>query len=262
MDSSGNLIPGSPLVSDINCMRPGGATDYADAMEAAYNELNLHNGRGVQKIIVLLSDGAANFGQNCVTTQPVNGKQVKDTRPALHPAVPVGRQRRRHLQGPGHPDLHHPLRRPNHRPRLPRLHRRKRSPLPTALDSHAGHRQPRTTTTPIPTPTNLDRHLPTNRLRHGRRHQPHRQLAGDRLPGPHPLGVADALGLAVVTGSERSFGKAHAVQIGRLGSRLLRCSNRPALDRARRRRRGSPAQNRSSERPRPARPGWRCRPST
>ena len=32
--------PGSPLVSDINCMRPGGATDYADAMAAGYNELN------------------------------------------------------------------------------------------------------------------------------------------------------------------------------------------------------------------------------
>ena len=67
MDSSGNLIASSPLVSDINCMRPGGATDYADAMEAAYNELQAH-GRGVQKIIVLLSDGAANNGQNCVTT--------------------------------------------------------------------------------------------------------------------------------------------------------------------------------------------------
>ena len=47
-------------------MQPGGATDYADAMEAAYNELNAHGRPGVQKIIVLLSDGAANNGQNCV----------------------------------------------------------------------------------------------------------------------------------------------------------------------------------------------------
>ena len=80
MDSAGNLIPASPLVSDINCMQPGGGTDYADAMTAAYNELNLHGRPGVQKIIVLLSDGAANFGQNCVT-KTVNGKQVKDTKP-------------------------------------------------------------------------------------------------------------------------------------------------------------------------------------
>ena len=117
MDSAGNLIPSSPLVSDINCMKPGGGTDYADAMTAAYNELNLHNRPGVQKIIVLLSDGAANFGQNCVT-KTINGKQSKTPTP-LHPTLPISRQRRRHLQTTRHPDLHHPLRRPNHRPRLP-----------------------------------------------------------------------------------------------------------------------------------------------
>ena len=178
MDSAGNLIPGSPLVSDINCMKPGGGTDYADAMTAAYNELNLHNRPGVQKIIVLLSDGAANFGQNCVT-KTVNGKQVKDTQAPLHPTLPISRQRRRHLQSPRHPDLHHPLRRPNHRPRLPRLHRRQRSPLPTTLDSHASHRQPRKLL-PRPQPHQPRRHLPTNRLRHGRRHQPHRRLTHPR----------------------------------------------------------------------------------
>ena len=80
MDNAGNLIPASPLVSDINCMKPGGGTDYADAMAAANTELNLHGRPGVQKIIVLLSDGAANLGQNCVT-KTVNGKQVKDTQP-------------------------------------------------------------------------------------------------------------------------------------------------------------------------------------
>ena len=80
MDNAGNLIPTSPLVSDINCMKPGGGTDYADAMAAANTELNLHGRPGVQKIIVLLSDGAANLGQNCVT-KTVNGKQVKDTQP-------------------------------------------------------------------------------------------------------------------------------------------------------------------------------------
>ena len=55
MDNAGNLIASSPLVSDINCMKPGGGTDYADAMAAAYTELNLHGRPGVQKIIVLLS---------------------------------------------------------------------------------------------------------------------------------------------------------------------------------------------------------------
>ena len=80
MDSSGNLVSNSPLISDINCMKPGGATDYADAMEAAYNELNLHGRPGVQKIIVLLSDGAANEGQNCVSTTS-HGHTVKDSDP-------------------------------------------------------------------------------------------------------------------------------------------------------------------------------------
>ena len=81
MDSSGNLIQNSPLIRDINCMRPGGATDYADAMEAGYNELQLHGRAGVQRIIVLLSDGAANQGQNCVTTTNRRGQQIKDTQP-------------------------------------------------------------------------------------------------------------------------------------------------------------------------------------
>ena len=121
-------------------MQPGGGTDYADAMTAAYNELNLH-GRGVQKVIVLLSDGAANYGQNCVT-KTVNGKQVKDTKPALHPALPVSGQRCRHLQGAGRADLHRALRRPVGRHCLSGLHRRQRGAVPAALDSDAGHRQP------------------------------------------------------------------------------------------------------------------------
>ncbi len=77
MDSSGNLVPTSPLVADINCMQPGGGTDYADALEAGYAELQAHGRAGVQKVIVLLSDGAANNGQNCTTSR--SGK--KDTDP-------------------------------------------------------------------------------------------------------------------------------------------------------------------------------------
>jgi Flp pilus assembly protein TadG len=84
MNASGQLVSSSPLISDINCMQPGGGTDYADAMTAAYAELQANGRPGVQKVIVLLSDGAANEGQNCVTTtKTVRGKTVttKDTKP-------------------------------------------------------------------------------------------------------------------------------------------------------------------------------------
>ena len=66
-------------------MRPGGGTDYADAMEAAYNELNLHGRPGVQKIIVLLSDGAANYGQNCVTTDQSTANKSKTPTHCMQP---------------------------------------------------------------------------------------------------------------------------------------------------------------------------------
>jgi hypothetical protein len=65
MDMQGNLIQNSPLVSDINCLQAGGSTDYANALEAANAELQKDGRPGVQKVIVLLSDGAANTGQNC-----------------------------------------------------------------------------------------------------------------------------------------------------------------------------------------------------
>ena len=81
MDSSGNLVSSSPLIRDINCMRPGGGTDYDDALVAGYNELQADGRPGVQKIIVLLSDGAANNGQNCNSTRDRNGNVVKDTDP-------------------------------------------------------------------------------------------------------------------------------------------------------------------------------------
>ena len=59
--STGQLVSSSPLVSTINCEQANGTTSYANAIEAAQNQLT--NGRpGVQKVIVLLSDGAANTG--------------------------------------------------------------------------------------------------------------------------------------------------------------------------------------------------------
>ncbi len=61
--STGQLVSNSPLVSTIECEQANGTTSYANAIEAAQTELNGPDGRpGVQKIIVLLSDGAANTG--------------------------------------------------------------------------------------------------------------------------------------------------------------------------------------------------------
>ena len=63
--SLGVLNNNSTLVRDINCLQPGGGTAYADALEAAYAQLQTNGRAGVQKVIVLLSDGAANEGPNC-----------------------------------------------------------------------------------------------------------------------------------------------------------------------------------------------------
>ena len=83
--SAGTLIPSSPLVSDINCMKAGGQTGYANAMEAADAELIKDGRTGVQKVMVVLSDGAANEGQSCLdTTTKVKGKTVITPDPDPH----------------------------------------------------------------------------------------------------------------------------------------------------------------------------------
>jgi Flp pilus assembly protein TadG len=185
MNSTGQLIASSPLVSDINCMKPGGGTDYADAMTAAYAELQANGRPSVQKVIVLLSDGAANNGQGCVTTtKKVGGKTVtgQGHEAALHPALPERRQRRRHLQGEQCPDLHHPLRRPVGRPGLRGLHRRQRSTRDPAMDGDAEHRQPRQLLPGSKSREPADG-LPGDLRGHGRRLQPHRQLTRRPRPG-------------------------------------------------------------------------------
>jgi Flp pilus assembly protein TadG len=61
--SPGNLVNTSNLVSTIDCIRGGGSTAYARAIESAEAELNSSRARpGVQKVIIFLSDGAANTG--------------------------------------------------------------------------------------------------------------------------------------------------------------------------------------------------------
>jgi hypothetical protein len=60
--STGNLVGSSPLVSTVNCVQPGGNTAYAEAIDAAYKELQADGRPDAQKAIVILSDGAANVG--------------------------------------------------------------------------------------------------------------------------------------------------------------------------------------------------------
>jgi hypothetical protein len=62
--TGGGLNTRSDLVRTIDCQDGGGRTAYANALEAAQAELDRNGREGVQDLIVLLSDGAANYGPN------------------------------------------------------------------------------------------------------------------------------------------------------------------------------------------------------
>jgi Putative Flp pilus-assembly TadE/G-like/von Willebrand factor type A domain len=62
--STGNLNSSSPFMSTLNCLQAGGSTAYAEAIDAAYQELVKDGRAGTQKVIVILSDGAANDAPN------------------------------------------------------------------------------------------------------------------------------------------------------------------------------------------------------
>jgi hypothetical protein len=67
----GQLNAGSPLVSTVNCVQAGGSTAYAEALDAAYAELQADGRPDAQKAIVILSDGAANTGPSALpSTSP------------------------------------------------------------------------------------------------------------------------------------------------------------------------------------------------
>ncbi len=69
--SLGNLDNNSPLVSTVNCVHAVGGTSYTLALDNAYQELQAHGRQDTQKVIVFLSDGAANFGpQYYASTSP------------------------------------------------------------------------------------------------------------------------------------------------------------------------------------------------
>jgi Flp pilus assembly protein TadG len=59
---NGAINNSSNLVQTINCQTAGGSTHYSLAIQAAQAELSAHGRPGVQKVIVFLTDGAANTG--------------------------------------------------------------------------------------------------------------------------------------------------------------------------------------------------------
>lgn len=76
--AGGALNPSSQLVSTVSCIRGAGSTAYANAIEAAQDELDRSGRPEAPDIIVMLSDGAANTGPTYLPngslyrTQPCN----------------------------------------------------------------------------------------------------------------------------------------------------------------------------------------------
>src|SRR3954447_7924168 len=62
VDTATQLNVSSAIMSDLGCLVTGGATAYASAIDAAAAELASNGRAEAQKVIVLLSDGAANNG--------------------------------------------------------------------------------------------------------------------------------------------------------------------------------------------------------
>jgi putative Flp pilus-assembly TadE/G-like protein/von Willebrand factor type A domain-containing protein len=69
-----DLNGSSDLVSTIECVQANGYTAYADAIDAAQATLAATGRPGVQKVVVLLSDGAANTGP---LTYPASSPYLK-----------------------------------------------------------------------------------------------------------------------------------------------------------------------------------------
>ena len=59
---NGTINNSSNLIQTLNCQNPGGVTHYALAIQSAQAELATNGRPGVQKVIVFLTDGAANTG--------------------------------------------------------------------------------------------------------------------------------------------------------------------------------------------------------
>ena len=62
--AEGQLNTSSQLLSTLSCVQAGGQTAYASALDAAQAEITADGRPGTQKVIIILSDGAANSGPN------------------------------------------------------------------------------------------------------------------------------------------------------------------------------------------------------
>jgi len=67
-NKDGSLNTSSNLVSTVNCVKGGGTTAYANAIDAAQAELQKDGRPDVPNVIVFLSDGAANTGPSYYST--------------------------------------------------------------------------------------------------------------------------------------------------------------------------------------------------
>jgi hypothetical protein len=67
---TGQLNTSSALYSKLNCVEGKGTTSYANALEMAQAELVKDGRQNVQKVIVFMSDGAANTGPASYKTSP------------------------------------------------------------------------------------------------------------------------------------------------------------------------------------------------
>ncbi len=92
-NKDGTLNTSSDLVSTVNCVKGGGSTAYANAIDAAEAELQKDGRPTVPDVIVLLSDGAANTGPSYYSTtspyrtqpchQGVNSSQAAQAKGAI-----------------------------------------------------------------------------------------------------------------------------------------------------------------------------------
>jgi Flp pilus assembly protein TadG len=72
------LVPTSPLVSTINCIKAGGTTVFAAAIDKARTTLAANHDPEAQDVMIFMTDGEANYGA-CAT--PVNSVCSNNTSP-------------------------------------------------------------------------------------------------------------------------------------------------------------------------------------
>jgi Flp pilus assembly protein TadG len=68
VSGSQGLNSSSNLVQSVNCIQAGGSTAYATALEKAQAYLQANGRQNAQKVIVMMSDGAANTGPTYYST--------------------------------------------------------------------------------------------------------------------------------------------------------------------------------------------------